>query len=246
VTVAVETATGGLRREYLHWHSASLDREMEILLFGHAGRPVLVFPTSMGRFFEFEDRGMVEALTPSIQSGSIQLVCVDSVDRESWYNHQVPPPVRVARYLQYERYILDEVLPLARSRHDGDGRVAATGCSLGAFHAALLAFRHPGVVSDFIGLSGAYDNSTFLHGYSDLDTYLTNPLAFLPDLGGQQLEDLRRMRVVIVSGSDDPHIDQARSLAAILESKRVPTILDVWPGWLHDWPYWREMIRKYL
>lgn len=246
MTAAVETTTGGLRREYLRWHSASLGRAMEILLYGHAGRPVIVFPTSMGRFFEFEDRGMVEELTPSIQSGRIQLVCVDSVDRESWYNQTVPPPARVARHLRYERYILDEVLPLARSRHDGDGRVIVIGCSLGAFHAGLLTFRHPEIVSDLVGLSGAYDNSTFLHGYSDTDTYLTNPLAFLPDLGGPQLAALSRLRTVVVSGSDDPHIGQARRLADILVSKNVPTILDVWPGWLHDWPYWREMIRKYL
>ena len=33
-----------------------------MLVFGHAGAPVLVFPTSQGRFYEFEDRGMVDVL----------------------------------------------------------------------------------------------------------------------------------------------------------------------------------------
>jgi len=32
---------------------------MELLVFGHAGVPMIVFPTSMGRFFEYSDRGMI-------------------------------------------------------------------------------------------------------------------------------------------------------------------------------------------
>ncbi len=39
-----------------------LHRDMEMLVFGHAGMPLVVFPTSMGRFFEYEDRGMIGVL----------------------------------------------------------------------------------------------------------------------------------------------------------------------------------------
>src|ERR1700719_596773 len=51
-----------MNREYHKWYSPRLGRDMELLVFGHAGLPVLVFPTSGGRFYEFEDRGMVGAL----------------------------------------------------------------------------------------------------------------------------------------------------------------------------------------
>ena len=80
-----------MNREYHKWFSPRLGREMELLVFGYGGLPVLVFPTSGGRFFEFEDRGMVAALTDRLKSGGLQLFCVDSVDNESWYNRQVPP-----------------------------------------------------------------------------------------------------------------------------------------------------------
>jgi esterase/lipase superfamily enzyme len=50
-------------REYHKWHSPRLSRQMELLVFGHAGLPVVVFPTSGGRFYEFEDRGMIAALS---------------------------------------------------------------------------------------------------------------------------------------------------------------------------------------
>lgn len=46
-----------MNREYHKWNSPCLGRAMELLIFGHAGLPVMAFPTSGGRFFEFEDQG---------------------------------------------------------------------------------------------------------------------------------------------------------------------------------------------
>ena len=51
-----------MNREYHKWHSPALGRDMELLVFGHAGTPYLVFPTSMGRFFDYENRGMIDAV----------------------------------------------------------------------------------------------------------------------------------------------------------------------------------------
>ena len=66
-----------MHREYHRWFSPHLGRDMELLVFGHAGARVLVFPTSQGRFFEWEDQGMPEALGDQIRNGWIQLFCVD-------------------------------------------------------------------------------------------------------------------------------------------------------------------------
>ncbi|PJF27694.1 MAG: esterase, partial [Phototrophicales bacterium] len=33
-----------MHREYHRWHSPSLDRSMELLIFGHAGARVIIFP----------------------------------------------------------------------------------------------------------------------------------------------------------------------------------------------------------
>jgi esterase/lipase superfamily enzyme len=73
-------------REYGKWWSPSLGREMEFLWFGKFGRPVMLFPTSGGRFFENEDFNLTTSLADKVDRGDIQLVCVDSVDNESWYN----------------------------------------------------------------------------------------------------------------------------------------------------------------
>ena len=55
-----------MQREYHRWWSKELGRDMELLVFGHAGTKVLVFPTSMGRFFEYENNGMVATLADRI------------------------------------------------------------------------------------------------------------------------------------------------------------------------------------
>ena len=65
-----------MNREYHRWFSPSLQRDMEMLVFGHAGARVLVFPTSMGRFFQWEDSGMINTLSDQLEQGNVQLFCV--------------------------------------------------------------------------------------------------------------------------------------------------------------------------
>jgi len=64
---------------------------MELLVFGDRGAPVLVFPTSMGRFYQWEDFGLVSHMAPRIEAGWVQLWCVDSIDGESFYNKAAAP-----------------------------------------------------------------------------------------------------------------------------------------------------------
>ena len=123
-----------MNREYHKAYSQELQRDMEALVFGHAGARLLVFPTSRGRFFEYEDRGMIGVLAPKIERGELQVFCTDSVDTESWYNRGVHPRLRVLRHLQYERYILHEFLPFVRWKNQAS-QLAVTGCSFGGYHA---------------------------------------------------------------------------------------------------------------
>src|SRR5690348_8979128 len=99
-----------MNREYHQHFSQQLQRSMELLVFGHGGIPLLVFPTSRGRFFDYEDRGMIAALSPGLERGELQVFCVDSIDSESWYNKGAPPRERVRRHMQYENYVMKEFL----------------------------------------------------------------------------------------------------------------------------------------
>jgi hypothetical protein len=62
-----------MNREYHRWFSPRLDRDMELLIFGHAGAPYLVFPSSMGTFHEYEDSGMIGALGENEKATTVDL-----------------------------------------------------------------------------------------------------------------------------------------------------------------------------
>ena len=89
-----------MNREYHKGYSSELHRDMELLVFGHAGTPLLVFPTSQGRFFEYEDRNMIGVLTPKIDAGELQVFCsrvnqLPPVVVAGTAVHWVAEPVRV-------------------------------------------------------------------------------------------------------------------------------------------------------
>ncbi|MCS7024593.1 MAG: alpha/beta hydrolase-fold protein [Bryobacteraceae bacterium] len=235
-----------MHREYLKWFSPALNREMELLIHGHGGKPYLVFPTSMGKFYEFEDRGMVHAVEHKVASGQVQFFCIDSVDRESWYNKSAHPGYRVWRHIEYENYVRNEVLPLIRHRNWAP-RIGVTGASFGAYHCANFAFRHPELVSDCVAMSGAYDIRQFLDGYYDQNVYFNCPTDFLPNLTDPEiLGHLRRMRIILGAGDWDICLGETQRLSGILHSKAVPHWLDIWTGGrVHDWPLWRDMARKH-
>jgi esterase/lipase superfamily enzyme len=231
-----------MQRDYRREYSRCLGREMELLRFGSGGKPLLVFPTSQGRFYQWEDFGMVGALGDWIEAGTLQLICVDSVDSESWYARDRSPAERVARHIQYEQYLMDEVIPRVPDRP------ITCGASFGALHAVLLAARHPTRIAGFIAMSGAFDTSRWLDGYGDDNAYFTNLMAFLPGLTDEAyLGPLRSMHPeVVATGQEDPNVGDSVKLASLLRDKGVDVRLDLWPGWAHDWPYWKDMMRRYL
>ncbi|WP_321476451.1 alpha/beta fold hydrolase [uncultured Paludibaculum sp.] len=237
-----------MNREYHNWYSQRLGRGMDLLLFGHGGTPTLVFPSSMGRFFEYEDRGMVEALRWQLDTGQRMLFCVDSVDSESWYNRGIHPADRARRHVQYEEYLLNEVLPLMRSR-TGHHRIAVTGCSFGGYHCTNFALRHPDCVHTCVSMSGAYDIKSFLDGYYDDTCYFNNPVDFVPNLSDAwYLDQYRReIRWVFGAGEHDICLEANRRISAIFDAKGIPHWFDFWGlGAVHDWPLWQLMSRKYL
>ncbi len=238
-----------MNREYHRWHSHELGRDMEMLVFGHGGLPAIVFPTSQARFYEFEDQGMVAAVADKLEGGRLQLFCVDSVDSESWYNRDVPARWRISKQVQYDRYVVQEVVPYVRWRN-WSPRLIALGCSLGGFHAVNSALRHPDVFSGFLSMSGAFDllKLGFLHGYHGEDVYLNQPLQYLPNLSDPWfLERMRRGTYVLATGVHDQCWDDNERLAEAMRARGIPVQLDVWdePA-RHDWPWWKLQAQKFL
>lgn len=241
-----------MNREYYKWHSPALGREMELLVFGHAGERLLVFPSRKNRFFEYEDRGMIHALRHRIEAGEAQLICVDGIDDESLYCFEKQPGERIARHLEFERYIIDEVLPFSEKLNPRSPLVAH-GCSFGAYHAVTFALRHPEKFTRVVAFSGRYDLTlhvgefhTLFHGFYDDSLHAIMPSHFLPALtSGPLLRKIRKLRFTLVIGEDDPFYENNVELCAAFAAKKIRHELHVWCGSAHRFRYWRQMARLY-
>jgi esterase/lipase superfamily enzyme len=235
-----------MHREYQSWDSPALGRKMEFLWFGHAGRPLLMFPTSMGRFYQNEDFELTGALAGKVDTGEIQLICVDSVDEESWYNKSANPADRVRRHDRYDAYIRMEIVPFIQHRTGRDD-LAVFGASFGAYHAANIAARHPDVVKKAILFSGIYDIHRFVNGYWDELCYFHCPTAYIANLDSSWVARLLQVQWVIATGEYDSLIQDNRGFADLLASKGIPCHAEFWPGVFgHDWPFWKDNLHRFI
>lgn len=219
---------------------------MEMLWFGNWGRPVIVFPTSGGRYWESEDFHLVDSLAERIDRGEIQVVSVDAINHVSWLDDGLHPGEKIRRHALYDRYLREEVVPYVFHRAQRSD-LAVYGASLGAYHAANFAGRHPDVVSLAVCFSGVYDIQRFLHGFWNDECYFHCPTAYLPNLHGEALERARRVQWVIATGEHDSVVHENRSFADILRDKGIPVRTEFWEGQFgHDWPWWREHLRRFV
>ena len=238
--------------EYHKWFSPNLGHDMELNVYGYYGKPVLVFPAQAGRFFDFENFGMIGAIAPFVESGQIKLFTVDSVDGESWANGSAHPADRARRHQDYDRYIVEEVAPFIR-KHCGDAtaKFMTTGVSMGAYHAANFFFRHPDVFDAVIAISGLFRLNHFIGDYMDDNVYFNTPLAYLPDMHDPwYLDQYRQSRIIVCTGQgawEDEMLADTHALKGILEQKNIPQWIDVWGGDVnHDWPWWLKMLPYFL
>jgi len=148
---------------------------------------------------------------------------------------------------------LKEVFPLMTEKNPHPC-VIAHGCSLGAFHAANIAFRHPERFRKLVAFSGRYDLTLridcftdLFDGYYDEQIYFNTPTHYLPKLEDPTiLEALRRMEIILTIGREDPFRKNNEDLSAILRSKAIVHQLHLWDDRAHSGYYWRRMVRIYL
>ena len=238
-----------MHTEYHKWWSPNLGQDMELKVYGHAGRAILVFPSQGGRFHEYEDFGMIEACRGAIDAGKVRFFAVDSVDYQSWVNWGAHPADRARRHEDYDRYIVQEVVPLIRGY--GCDRALTTGCSMGAYHSVNFFFRHPDCFDGCIALSGLFRLNHFIGDYMDNTVYFNTPLAYLPNMNDPWfLDQYRHSQIIICVGQgaweDGMRVDTAE-LRRILADKGVPAWIDFWGHDVnHDWPWWRVQMPYFL
>jgi esterase/lipase superfamily enzyme len=225
---------------------------MPIVRYGEHGHPLLLLPTAQADFLENERFFLIKSVERFIFAGKVQVFSIDSINRHSWMNSHVSLPESARRHALFATYIEEEVVPHIRGvMQNPSARVAVSGASFGAFHAANQFFRRPDLFDTLIAMSGFYDlASDYTHGYMDDNVYFNNPASYIPNMpDGATLDRLRHhCDIHIISGRgayESPHCSV--QFSRLLWDKGIPNNLDLWGFDVnHDWPWWRKMLPHYI
>lgn len=239
-----------MKREIHKWYSPSLQKEMEIVVYGHYGTPLLMFPTAGADFLEYERFQMIDSIAWFINEGKFKVFSINSINNESWLNNSIYPPHKSLRHGQYNQYLIEEVVPFIFNNCKGRVPIITTGASLGAYHAANSFFRLPSVFRGTIAMSGVYDLKAYSKGYYDDHVYYNSPVDFLPNVYDENyLNQMRNNKGIIIASGQGDYEDPSASihLSNILNSKGIKHWLDLWGyDMKHDWPTWRDMLPYFL
>lgn len=245
-----------METQYMKHYSHELGRDMEMKVYGHAGRPVLFIPCQDGRFFDFENFKMTDTWAPWIERGEAMVFSIDTMDLETWSNKGADPRWRIERHEQWMRYIVNEVAPFIRQMANerngwtGEPGIISFGCSLGATHAANLFFRFPQVFTGMLALSGIYSASYGWDGYMDQDVYNNSPVDYLAGMSADHpyIEQYRNGRGIICVGQGAWEMPETtRRVAELVAEKNMGVWVDFWGHDVaHDWDWWYRQVPYFV
>ena len=109
-----------MHKEIHSWHSPSLNKQMDVAVYGTYGFAVLLVPTAAADYLEYERFQLIDSLKYLINSGKIKVFSINSINRESWMNNDMHPPHKAIRHNQFNEYVFNEVLPFINSKTKGE------------------------------------------------------------------------------------------------------------------------------
>ncbi len=244
-----------MQTTYGKFYSGRLGRDAEYKVYGSGGKPVLVIPCQCGRFFEFEDLGMINVYAPYIEQGRIQVFTIDSPDGGSLFA-QDSPRARMERYEAWINFVVHEALPCfsgINERANGwNIRFMVCGLSLGALHAANLFFRFPEKFDALMALSGIYTLEYITGDYHDDLTYNNSPQQFIAGMPADHpyIAQYNASRIVLCVGRgawENETLESTLRFAETLKAKGIEAWTDVWGGdSRHDWDWWFAQASYFL
>lgn len=243
--------------------SACLKREVPVVLhvptaevtarwvLSHPGTPmqiVLFLPGAWDGPEDFLSQGLEAFLSEQEAKGALPpSLWVAVTHFQSWYAD------RLDGSFPYERFLMDELLPLLEARHPGFGgnprARSIAGLSMGGFGALNLAAR-TGAFSRCLALSPAFVEAPFTSYQwfirrSLRRTFPQDPALFAPwnpwtHLGGDT-------ELVIGAGMEDHyHLAGAcRDFARLCADRGRLVQVDLRPGG-HDWAYWTPVFKDWM
>ncbi|MBK8722926.1 MAG: esterase family protein [Saprospiraceae bacterium] len=232
------------------WYSQALGKDMEIVMYGHFGKALLMLPTAAADYLEYERFLLIDQLKPYIEAGKIKVFSINSINSESWLNRQMMPHHKAIRQNSFNHYVYNEVVPYIKHNTSADTPIITTGASLGALHSMNLFLKRPDLINGTIAMSGCYDLTSYTDGFWNDDVYFNSPEHYMQNMNDENmLNQIRRSdTIVVATGSGNYETPEAsRRFSSILGSKGIPHELDIWGYDMpHDWDTWRKMLPYFV
>ncbi len=239
-----------MRRELTRWFTDRLNREMDVVVYGHYGPAVLLIPSAASDFLEYERRGIIHALYPLIEAGKCKVYSVNSIMGECWLNDQMPDHWKGIRHHQYNEYLIREVVPYIHTDcNSSEVPIYTSGVSLGATLSANLFFKYPDFFAGTLSLSGSYDLAAFTKGYFDEYVHDNSPVRYLSKESNQELlEKYRQKQIILATGQGQwEKPEYMKHLDSILTGLKIPHTFDLWGTDIpHDWDSWQKMYPYFI
>ena len=246
---------------YKEW-SPVLGRDMEFKVYGHSGVPVLALPARGGRFYDWENNAMPDAIAQPLNTGKVQLFCADSIDNESLLNGSIPERRRAEMQEKYFCYLTNELAQRiaeinASADHENKAvtkpvQIFCIGVDTGAYQAVNCRLRRPKIFAGAMGLSGIYDVSRFLGSAND-DLVLRNtPIAAVNADGiidKDMLAEADKDSIILCVGQggyEEDAIADTKALAEALDRQLLPCSVEIWGSDVsHDWYWWGKELNTF-
>lgn len=228
--------------EHIKYYSHILNRDINVEITGHWGYPILMFPSSCGKYTQNADFKLNESVMQFVDAGKVKLYNVETLDELTFYDDSMPPEMRIHNYDLYMQFLQNEFIPYLQ-KECNTHRIATAGCSFGGFHAANTAFRFPDLVSHLFSLSGVFSIRNFTIGTDDMKVYFNCPEEFMSNAEGWKF---KHMNIVLSTSDWDSCKPKNENMAKILDEKGIPYWYDEKKWIEHDWPLWRMVFPEYI
>lgn len=229
--------------------SASAEKDFDVVVYGDAGRPVIVFPEGDASCTSWENHGMIERLSDLVGEGRVQLFATDSADDEGWYFRTADQGYRVGSVGSYFAYVEGELHDYVSAVSSADELPLLVGVGMGAMNAAVEMLRRPDLYGGLLAVSGTYDVRAFVDGDLDEGWLSFSPVDIVASLGDEAMAELAGKPLAFVCGThgSETGADTQRALEGALAACRIPATFEYWGTDVsHDWRWWREEVAQLL
>lgn len=229
--------------------SSCLNEDLDVIVYGSGGTPIIVFPSFDFSAGSWETGGMIDALTELIEAKKIQLFCTDSVDGSSWYARSADLTYRSDRQKAFLEYVQTELLPYVKKASHSRRKPLLVGCGAGATNAAAALLKEPSLYGGLLALSGAFDARFYSDGVTTPDWLSCSPVDLMQGLTAAKLKQLEEMPIAFVCGQspDETGAETMRHMDELMAELGIHASFEYWGFDVsHSWYWWKKMACELL